>query len=106
MYDSVQSTCDRPPTEIVLMETNGVLFFRNKRVLEWEELMELMCHSNETRCQFPSERLLDYVGQTIAWEPDGTAIREAGADSGKVRHKIEAQGDDPQIYIYEDIPII
>ncbi len=85
------------------MPTNEVILSRHKRELMWEEWMELLSHHGENRCRFPSERLLAYAGQIIAWEPDGSAIRETGSDRGEVWDKITAQGDDPQIYNYEYI---
>jgi hypothetical protein len=104
--DSVQSTNSQPTTESTPPETNGAPAVRKKRELTWEEWMELKSHYDENRFLFPAEQLLAYVGQTIAWEPDGSAIRETGSDHREVWDRIKAQGDDPHLYTYEDIPVI
>ncbi len=106
MNDSGQSIRAQPTTESALNDKNGAPAGHPKRELTWEEWMELKSRFDENRFLFPCERLLAHVGQTIAWEPDGSAIRESGTDFGEVWDKIKAQGDDPHVYTYEDIPII
>jgi hypothetical protein len=77
-----------------------------KRVLTWEEWMELKSRFGENRARFPVQQLIPYMGKIIAWEPDGSAIRESGNDLREVFDKIKAQGDDTSLYTYEDIPIL
>jgi hypothetical protein len=104
--DSMQSVKNQPPAEAGSTDTNGVPATRKRRVLSWEEWMELKSHYRDNRCAFPSEKLLALVGQTLAWEPDGSAIRESGSSHREVTDKIKAQGDDPSLYTFEYIPII
>ncbi len=106
MDDSMRSTSSQPLAEADSSATNGAPAVRKPRVLTWDERMEQMRRSQENRCNFPTEPLLALVGKTIAWELDGSAIRETGSDYGEVSDKIRAQGDDPLLYLYEDIPII
>jgi hypothetical protein len=93
----------QPPVKVVLMNTNEALPFWHGRVLEWGEWMEVMSHFGENRARFPGEQQLPYMGKIIAWEPDGSAIRESGSNLREVFDKIKAQGDDTQVYVYEDI---
>ena len=106
MDDSVQSTSSKPPTESGTTDTNGAPAVHKKRVLTWEEWMELKSHWDLNRSRFPVQQLVPYIGKIIAWEPDGSAIRESGSSHREVYDKIRAQGDDPSIYTYEDIPIL
>jgi hypothetical protein len=75
------------------------------RDLTWDEWVDLRQFADENRANFPVQQLLPYRGQCIAWEPDGSAIREAADTFGEAWDKIKAQGGDPQIYTYEVIPI-
>jgi hypothetical protein len=98
MDDSMQSTSSQPPTASAPEETNGAPVARRKRELTWEERMELMSHLGENRARFPVEQLIPNMGKIIAWEPDGSAIRESGNDLREVCDKIKAQGDDTSLY--------
>ena len=106
MDDSLQSVNSQPSAQAGSVETNGAPTTRKRRVLSWEEWMELKSHYDLNRFLFPSAQLLPLMGKTIAWEPDGSAIRESGWTYREVSDKIKAQGDDPSLYTYEDIPII
>jgi hypothetical protein len=56
------------------------------------------------RGKFPLEKLDPYINQTVAWFPDGSGIRAAAPDMDTVWQKIQDAGDDPSLYVYEDIP--
>jgi hypothetical protein len=104
--DSVQSANAQHSTASAPTETNGSPAMSKKRDLTWEERFELMSHLDENRARFPVEQLLPYMGKIIAWELDGSAIRESGNDLQEVFDKIKAQGDDTSLYVYEDIPLL
>ncbi len=57
----------------------------------------------ENRSKFPTEELLKYNRQYVAWIPDGSGIRDSGPDMFTVWKQIEASGDDPSLYCYEYI---
>ncbi len=63
-----------------------------------ESLQELAARMGvfiANRQAFPQEELLKYVGQWIAWSPDGTAIVAHSAESaGAVYLQLEANGHD------------
>jgi hypothetical protein len=59
---------------------------------------------NKNRSTFPPDDLRPYLGQTVAWFPDGSGIREAGPDLDAVWEKIEQTGEDPSVYVYENLP--
>lgn len=47
---------------------------------------------NENWRNFPSEQLLAYSGQHVAWSPDGTQILASGATREEVAEKLKAAG--------------
>ena len=55
----------------------------------------------ENRNKFPGEELLKYDHMHIAWNPDGSGIRDADEDRVVLWKRIKASGDDPQWYHYE-----
>ncbi len=57
------------------------------------------------RNQFPHEELAKYVGQHVAWSPDGTKILASDVDPLKVLAAIKALGYDPADTPIEDIPV-
>src|SRR5262245_17708100 len=72
--------------------------------MTWDEWVDKRQHYQENRANFPPEERAKYVGKTVAWEPDGSAIRAVGEDHHEVWNKILDEDDDPQIYVYEYIP--
>jgi hypothetical protein len=58
---------------------------------------------HDRRARFPVEQLVPYAGQTIAWFPDGSGIRDAGPDRDTLWSRFTALGEDPAWYIYEDL---
>lgn len=76
---------------------------RNER--EWDKWMDLKQHFDANRAAFPVDKLAPYMGQIVAWEPDGSAIREAAPSSEEVWEKIRVQGDDPSWYTYESLSL-
>src|SRR5262245_43409398 len=71
--------------------------------MTWDEWVDKRQHFQDNHANFPPEERAKYVGKTVAWEPDGSAIRAVGEDHGEVWDKILAEDDDPQIYVYEYI---
>jgi hypothetical protein len=57
----------------------------------------------ENRNKHLSE-LSKYAGQTVAWFPDGSGIRDAGEDMYVLWQRFKALGEDPSWYHYENIP--
>jgi len=70
---------------------------------EWAETGNLFM---ENRMRFPEEELARHAGKTIAWQPDGAAIRSVGNDLFEVQDRIAKEGDDPLIYKYEECPAL
>jgi hypothetical protein len=69
--------------------------------VRWDEWMRRMAVGNSSRGAFPPDDILQYAGQTVAWEPDRSGIRAAGADSSEVWKQIREEGDDPSWYTYD-----
>jgi hypothetical protein len=55
----------------------------------------------ENQREFPSEKLLDYQGQHIAWSWDGSEIVAADADRRALDEKLRAVGIDPLQVIHD-----
>jgi hypothetical protein len=85
-------------------EARATLSARSKPT--WEEWVALKRFADENRSRFPAEQLAPYLGQVVAWLPDSSAIRAAAKDFGTLWDRIQAEGDDPSQYTYEDIPIL
>jgi hypothetical protein len=47
---------------------------------------------DENRSKFPSEQLVAYAGQHVAWSPDGTRILACGATREELDEKLESVG--------------
>ena len=63
------------------MERNGV-------ALEAPDLRNF----DENRSKFPSEQLLAFAGQHVAWSPDGTRILAFATTRADLDQKLEAAG--------------
>jgi hypothetical protein len=62
------------------------------------------CHRfAENRNKFPPEELVKYLGQYVAWFPDGSGILDSDTDSLVLWERIKASGDDPAWYFIEYI---
>src|SRR5262249_1092799 len=69
--------------------------------VRWDEWMRRKAVGNLSRGAFPPDDIFRYAGQAVAWEPDYSAIRAAGADSSEVWKQIREEGDDPSWYTYD-----
>jgi hypothetical protein len=58
----------------------------------------------KNRNSFPTNELDRYIGQHVAWSPDGTRILASDPDSLKVLAAGKALGYDPAETPIEDIP--
>ena len=58
----------------------------------------------KNRNAFSADELARYVGQHVAWSPDGTRILAAHEDPLKVLAVVKAMGYDPAVTPIEDIP--
>ena len=56
------------------------------------------------RNAFPAEELGRYIGQHVAWSPDGTQILASDSDPMKVLAAVKALGYNPAETPIEDIP--
>ena len=56
------------------------------------------------RSQFPPEELARYVGQYVAFSPDGTRIIASDTDLGRLDAKIKAAGYDPTETLMSAVP--
>lgn len=56
------------------------------------------------RNAFPAEELNRYIGQHVAWSPDGTRILASDSDPLQVIRAVQALGYDPADTPIEDIP--
>jgi hypothetical protein len=61
---------------------------------------------NENRSKFPVQDLLPFLGKTVAWAPDGSRIVDADESFGALCDKLKARGEDPSLFVFEDIPIL
>jgi hypothetical protein len=55
----------------------------------------------ENMAKFPPEKLAPYIGQVVAWFPDGSGIWGGDPSMGALWDRIKASGDDPSLYFYE-----
>jgi hypothetical protein len=74
--------------------------------MTWDEYCDKAQHFDLNRRRFPMEILERYIGQYVAWEIDGSGIRAAAPDAETLWEKILAEGDDPQLYGVEYIPVL
>ncbi len=72
----------------------------------WRATWEAHRHYDENRANFPVQGLAPFIGQSVAWSPDGARIVDAAPDFGALWNKLLARGEDPSIYVYEDIPVL
>ena len=56
------------------------------------------------RAAFPVEGLVPYMGQWVAWSPDGSYVAASAKDPAELEGILLAQGLDPQFCIHEGIP--
>lgn len=49
-------------------------------------------HFDENRGKYPAEQLLAFVGQHVAWDPEGTRILASATTREQVDEKLEALG--------------
>jgi hypothetical protein len=57
----------------------------------------------KNRSTFPMETLAKYVGQYVAWIPDGSGIYDSDIDQDALEDRIKALGDHPMMYHIEYI---
>ena len=57
----------------------------------------------ENRAKHPPEELLEYVGQYLAWSPDGLQILASGSDEECVERQLIDRGIDPGQVVLEYI---
>ena len=65
-----------------------------------------LSHYNDGRADFPLEELGKYMGQTLAWSPDGTRILASGDCTDAVIEKLAALGIPPIQVVWEDMPSV
>jgi hypothetical protein len=53
------------------------------------------------QAKYPPEKLLPYLGQVVAWYPDGHDIWGADPNMYTLMKRIEASGDNPELYVYD-----
>jgi hypothetical protein len=58
----------------------------------------------ERRDRYTYDDLAQYAGQTVAWFPDGSGVRDVGPDTYTLWQRFQALGEDPFWYNYEDFP--
>jgi hypothetical protein len=56
------------------------------------------------RSAFPVQELAKYIGQWVAWSPDGTRIAASAASPELLDAMLVAQGEDPSLCVVEGIP--
>lgn len=56
------------------------------------------------RAVFPADKLATYVGQWVAWSPDGTRIAASAASPELLDGILQASGEDPAQCVVEGIP--
>lgn len=59
---------------------------------------------DENRAKYPSQGLLGYTNQVIAWQADGTRILAHGATWEEVEERLQALGINPNQVVFEFIP--
>jgi hypothetical protein len=75
-----------------------------ERWAAWEATWEASSHFDENRANFPVQELAPYIGQTVAWSPDGSRIVAAEATFGELWNKLRSRGEDPSVFVYEYLP--
>jgi hypothetical protein len=55
----------------------------------------------ENKNKFPPEELARYVGQHVAWSPDGTRILASGDSMSAVDEQLQAAGIDPSMVVFD-----
>jgi len=58
----------------------------------------------ENRPKYPSEELLKYADEWVAFSPDGTRILDHGKDFEGVRAAMRAKGLNPQDVVWNHLP--
>jgi len=56
------------------------------------------------RATFPVEKMANYVGQWVAWSPDGTRIAASARSPEFLDAILAANGEDPALCVVEGIP--
>ena len=56
------------------------------------------------RAAFPADQLAKYVGQWVAWNPDGTRIAASAPSPELLDGILQANGEDPARCVVEGIP--
>ncbi len=56
------------------------------------------------RSAFPPDELAKYVGQWVAWSPDGSRVAASAADPAMLDGLLQAAGEDPSRCVIEGIP--
>jgi hypothetical protein len=74
--------------------------------MTWDEWCDARARAIAGKTAYPVEEIGKYRGKTIALSPDETTIRAVGEDFGEVWDRIVAEGDEPHIYIFYDVPVI
>ncbi len=70
----------------------------------WEATWEARSHWDENRAKFPMEMLIRYIGQHVAWSPDGARIVDADEDGEALWARLQEKGIDPSLLPFEYIP--
>jgi hypothetical protein len=58
----------------------------------------------ENRARFPHEELAKYLGQWVAFSPDGCRIVASAATLEALEDRLQAAGEDAQQLIFEGVP--
>jgi hypothetical protein len=74
----------------------------NDSSASWKE-SDFRCFE-QNRARFPSDDLLRYLGQHIAWSLDGSRILANGVTEEEVEERLQGAGIDPGQAVLEYIP--
>jgi hypothetical protein len=105
---SLSVEAERPSQEKPAREPqrNGAVLLRTpaEQQAAWEATWEARSHFDENRANFPMDLLVRYIGQYVAWSPDGARIVDADEDGEALWARLQENGIDPSVLPFEHIP--
>jgi hypothetical protein len=70
---------------------------------EWGSVLDLCGASTLNRARFDPALLIQYLGQWVAWSPDGSRVVAHAHDIRNLRELVAEAGEDPSLCAIEGI---